>query len=180
MKTADILTIATAAFGTATLTVTAFWAAPLDAGGDADAPPPKIAKARLVCHGVELALAPAAGRTFNAGDQPEFELTAVNTTNQPATVSVCVIMTSSSLADALSRTIRMPTALWRQDQIVSLGPKETKVLALCATTNLPTKSVISVSLQDLEQKTGSPPARIMALSFSTATNMASPFVAIAQ
>ena len=95
MKTKDILTIATAALGTATLTVAAFWAGPIDAGNDADAPPAKIAKSRLVSRGVEMALAPAGGRTFKAGDQPEFELTALNTTNQPASVSVCVTMTSS-------------------------------------------------------------------------------------
>ena len=43
MKTKDLLTITTAALGTATLTVTAFCAGPMDAATDADAPPPKVA-----------------------------------------------------------------------------------------------------------------------------------------
>ena len=95
MKTKELVMIATAAFGTATLTVVMFWTSPIDAGNDADTPPPKIAKSLLVSHGIELALAPAGGRTFKAGDQPEFELTAVNTTQQPASASVWVTMTSS-------------------------------------------------------------------------------------
>jgi hypothetical protein len=96
MKTKDILTITTVALGTATLTVAAFWAGPIEAGGDADAASAKIAKPQLVSHGVEMTLAATGGRVFKAGDQPEFELTALNTTNQPASVSVCVTMTASS------------------------------------------------------------------------------------
>jgi len=180
MKTKDIVTIATAALGTATLTVTAFWAGPLDAGHDAEGPAPLAARTRLVARGVEVGLAPTGGRTFQAGDQPEFELTATNMTNQTASVSVCVTMTASSLADALSRTVRLPLVLWRQEQIVSLGPNEAKVLTLATRTNLPAKSVISVSLQDLEQKAPSPVAGIVMLSFATATNGASPFVASAR
>ena len=167
MKTKDLLTIATAALGTATLTVAAFWAGPIDAGNDADAPPPKLAKSLLISHGVELALAPAAGRTFKAGDQPEFALTALNTTSQPASASVCVTMTATAPVNKLSRAIPLPSVLWRQEQIVSLQPNETKVYVLCAKTNLPPMSVISLSLQDLDQKPARLPAGIVALSFST-------------
>jgi hypothetical protein len=177
MKTKNLLTIATAALGTAGLTVVTFWANPIDAGNDADAPPPKLAKSLLVSHGVELALAPASGRTFKAGDQPEFALTALNTTSQPASVSVCVTMIGSALAAMTSRALHMPSVLWRQEQIVSLQPNETKVYALSAHTNLPPKSVVSMSLQDLEQKATRFPAGIMALSFSTATNGPVPAVA---
>jgi hypothetical protein len=178
MKTKDILTIMTVAFGTATLTVAAFWAGSLDAGSDADAPSAKIAKPQLVSHGVELTLALAGGRVFKAGEQPEFELTALNTTNQPASVSVCVTMTSSSPADALSRVIRMPAVLWQQEQIVTLQPKETKVLALCAGTNLPPNSVISVSLREPGEKAAPFTPSIVALSFSTVVPKVLPTVAL--
>ena len=40
MKTKDMLTITTVALGTTTLTVAAFWAGPIEAGADADTPPP--------------------------------------------------------------------------------------------------------------------------------------------
>jgi hypothetical protein len=177
MKTKDLVTIASAAIGTATLTVVAFSAGSTDAGNDADVPAPKIAKPLLVSHGLELALAPAGGRTFKAGDHPEFKLTALSRTNQPARVSVCVTMTASKPADMLSRVIRMPSVLWRQEQIVSLSPNETRVYALCASTNLPAQSVISVSLQDPEQKLARSPAGVVALSFSTAAATAVPAVA---
>jgi hypothetical protein len=177
MKTKDLLTIATAALGTASLTVVTFWAGPIDAGNDADTPPPKLAKSLLISHGLELALAPAGGRTFKAGDQPDFTLTALNTTTQPASASVSVTMTASAPVNALSRAIPIPSVLWRQEQIVSLQPNETKIYALSAKTNLPPMRVISISLQDLEQKTTRFPAGIVALSFSTAPNGLVPAVA---
>ena len=180
MKTKDILTIATVALGTATLTVAAFWASPMEAGNDADAPPAKLAKARFVSHGVEMTLASADGRVFKAGDRPEFELTALNTTNQPASVSVCVSMTASSPADALSRVIRLPMVMWQQEQVVTLQPEETKVLTLCASTNLPPNSVISVSLREQDQKTAPFLPGIVALSFSTVVPKALPTVAAAR
>lgn len=167
MKTKDALTIATAALGTACLTVVTFWAGPIDAGNDAGTPPPKLAKSLLISHGVELALAPSGGGTFKAGDQPEFALTAINTTSQPASASICVTMTASAPVNKLSRAISIPLVLWRQEQIVSLQPNETRVYALAAKTNLPPMSLLSVSLQDLEQKTTTLPAGIVALSFST-------------
>jgi hypothetical protein len=180
MKTKDLVTIASAALGTATLTVVAFWAGPTDAGSDADAPPPKIAKSLLVSRGIELALAPAGGRTFKAGDQAEFELTALSTTNEAARVSVCLTMLASAPANELSRAIRLPLVLWRQEQIVSLQPNERKVYTLSASTNLPPMSVISVSLQDLEQKPTRVPAGIVALTFSTTAKGAQSAVALAK
>ena len=140
MKTKDILTITTVALGTATLTVGTFLAGPIAAGSDADTPPSDIAKSKFVSHGVELTLAPAGWRALKAGEQPEFELSALNTTNQPASVAVCVTMTASSPMDALSRVVRLPAVLWQQEQVVTLNPNETKVLALRCRTNLPRRA----------------------------------------
>jgi hypothetical protein len=174
MKTKDLLTIATVALGTTTLTVATFWAGPIDAGNDADTPSPKLARPLLISHGVELALAAAGGRTFKAGDQPEFALTATNTTNQLATVNVCVTLTASAPANPLSRVIRLPSELWRQDQVVSLRPNETRVYALCAKTNLPPASVISVSLQDLELQPPRPLAPTVAQVMQTNSPIQAP------
>ena len=178
MNTKDLLTIATAALGTATLTVVAFWAGPIDAGNDADTPPPKIAKARFVSHGIELSLAPAGGCTFKAGDQPEFELTALNTTHQAATAAITVTLSASSPPDPMARTIRLPSMLWQQDQSLTLKPSETKTLTLSARTNLPPNSVISVSLRDQNPGAGPVPAAITALSFSTLVPGARPVFAL--
>ena len=178
MTTKDLVMIGTAAIGTATLTVAAFWARPLDAGNDADTPPPKIAKPLLVTRGVELALAPAGGRVFQAGDQPAFELTALNTTHQPASVSLCVTMSTFGPVNLASRVPALPLVLWRQEQTVTLKPDETKVYSLCASTNLPAKSMVSVSLQDLDEQAARLPAGIVALRFSTAVDGSVPAVAL--
>ncbi len=177
MKAKDLLTMTTAALGTATLTVAAFWAGPIDAGNDADAPPPKVARARLVSQGVELTLATAGGRKFQAGDRPEFELTALNTTGEAAGLGVDVTMTASSPRDAMSRTIRLPSSLWQCQQFVELKPRETKVLTLCASTNLPPHSVISVSLREPPPPPGLAQSDITALTFSTGAPKAAPLVA---
>ena len=180
MKTKELVMIATAAFGTATLTVVMFWTSPIDAGNDADTPPPKIAKSLLVSHGIELALAPSGGRAFKAGDQPEFELTAVNTTQQPASASVWVTMTSSSPADMISRVGPRPKVLWQRQQIVTLPPNETKALTLGASTNLPANSVISISLGEQDPKTAPFAPGIEALGFSTVVPKALPTIASAR
>ena len=180
MQTKDVWTIAATALGTATLTVVAFWAGPIDAGNDADAPPAKIAKAKLVSHGVELTLAPAGGRVFKAGEQPGFELTALNTTTQPASAGACVTMTASAPMDALSRTVRRPSVLWQREEFVSLQPGETKVVTLCASTNLPPNSVVNVSLREPGTQPGPVPLGITALRFSTVVPKAAPVVVAAQ
>jgi len=180
MKTKDALTIATAALGTATLTVAGFWAGSLDAGSEADTPPAKIGKARLVTHGVELALGAAGDRTFKVGDEPEFELTAVNTTDRPAQVDVGVSMTATAPADAMSRTILMPWTLWQRQEWVTLGPRETKVLTLCASTNLPPNKVITVSLREAGEGAAPVLMGVTALSFSTVAPKAAPMVALAR
>ena len=185
MKTKDLMTMATVALGTATLTVMTFWSGPLEAGLEGDALAAKIAKPKLVSHGVELTLTAAEGRIFKAGDEPAFALTAVNTTGEPAAVTVRLAMTASSPADAMSRVPRMPTALWQQHQSLTLKPNETKTIVIPVPTKLPANSTMAVSLQEsdpLQAKVGaassgirpalqfgpSPQAGIVAMNFSTA------------
>ena len=145
---------------------------------EADTPPSKIAKPRFVAHGVEMTVAAVDGRVFKAGDQPAFELTALNTTDQPASASVCVTMTAASPANMISRVIRLPNVLWQQEQVVSLLPKETKILTLCVGTNLPANSLIAVSLRGPDQKAAPFPLGIVALNFSTVVPKALPAVAL--
>ena len=180
MKTRDLVTIASAALGTASLTVAAFWAGPLDAGSEADTPPAKLAKARLMTKGVELGLATADGRAFKAGEQPEFELTAVNTTDQPAEVGVAVTMTATAPASPMARTVLMPSLLWQREEIVRLEPKASKALTLRAGTNLPPNSVISVSLREPKAPVLPMLPGVTALSFSTVAAKAAPMVASAK
>ncbi len=181
MKTEDLLHIATVAIATATLTVTSFWAGPTEAGREADTPGPSISKPRLVSHGLEFTVATPGSRVFKAGDQPLFELTACNITNETATTSLSLAMNCSSVPDPLSRAIRAPAVLWTQVQSLTLKPGETKILSLEPRTRLPANSIISVVLSEAELKAhasvpgGLGQARspqtlpgIVALSFSTA------------
>jgi len=182
MKTKDILTITTVAFGTAVLTAATLWPGPMEAGIDAPAPLAKIAQPRLACHGMELTVAISGGRTFKAGEPPEFELTAVNKTDEAASAKVCVSLDCSAPANPLSRVIVMPKLLWQQEKVLTLRARETKVFALRSGITLPPNSVISVRLRNLDsdrmisaepllasglEKPQSSQYEIVALSFST-------------
>ena len=154
MKSNDVKTIVTVALSTATLTVVTFWCGPLEAGGEANVLPAQIAKPKLVSHGLEITLAAAEGQTLKGGDEPVFELTAVNPTGESASAAICVEMTASSPVDMLSRVPRRPAALWQQYLTLPLKPHETKVVTLPARTKLPVNSMIAVSLRESE----APPA----------------------
>jgi len=182
MKTQDLMTIVTAAVATASLTVMTFWSGSLNAGDDADKPAAQIAKPKLLSHGVEMTLATPEGRSFSAGEEPAFELTAVNTTGEAATASVHIAMTASSPEDRMSRVMRLPSALWQHNQLVELQAHETKVLRIPVTAKLPANSMIAVSLQDsnpapadsvspaskpLQLRAGVAHTGIVALNFST-------------
>ena len=185
MKTKDILTIATTALGTATLTV-AFLASPTTSGTDANSQAVTIAKPKLVANGIEMTLSAAEGRQFKAGDQPAFELRAVNTLNQPSEVAICASMSSTAPSDRMSRLVAMPAVLWQEHLELALRPNETKVLALAARTNLPANRSIMVVLGQVSQDaqatiaanagpaSAAPPRPIMAMAFSTVAPMAAP------
>ena len=143
----DLLTMATVALTTTILTVTGFWAAPLEAGGEAESLPQEIAKPKLVAKGVEVTLAPLSG-TKQPGDEPVFELAAVNTSTERVQLNVRLLMTSLSAADPLSRVIRMPAKLGEGEQSIVLGPKEQQAFKVATGTRLPAKNLISVTLSE--------------------------------
>jgi len=148
MKAKDFMNIASVAAGTAAVTIVTCWPGSTDAGAEQDALAAKIAKPKLVCNGVEMSLAAAGGRVFKAGDLPVFELAAVNTTAEPATVAVGVVMSASSTADALSRVIRLPAILCQEQRLIVLKPHEARTVLLSPKTKLPPNSLISVSLEE--------------------------------
>ena len=184
MKMKDLLTIVTVALGTASLTVITFSSGTLNAGDEENKLAATIAKPKLVCHGIEMTLATPAGRTFAAGEEPTWELTAVNTTGETATASVQIAMTGSSPADMMSRVPRIPSALWQQNETIVMQPYETKAIIIPVSAKLPAKSMIGVTLREVDPAAekavaASPEARrvvrlggvpqggIVALSFST-------------
>ena len=155
MKTKDLVAITTAAVATAALTVVVFSGASIEAGNDTAAAPPKFDQPKLTLHDVVLSLAPAHARVFQAGDQPVFELTAVNPTAQPATVAVCVAMTGTLQPSPMMRSLPMASLLWQGSQSLTLKPNETQTLSLPAPIALPPNQLIAVSLSDADTATAS-------------------------
>lgn len=171
MKKNDLAVIMSVALTTTILTVAAFWTTSLEAGGEAEAVAPKIAKPKLVAQGVEMTLAARDG-TARVGQEPVLELVAINTTANPADIKVHLAMNAVSLADALSRVVRMPKSIWECDQSLVLKPGEQKTLTLKTATKLPAKSMVSVMLNEVRHEAlgssaGSVQPTFAVLNFST-------------
>jgi hypothetical protein len=148
MKKKDVLWMATTALGTAALIVALFRDTPMEADVDAQRVGPPVDKPTLLSNGIELTLAPVAGRSLKAGDQPVFELRALNTTNAPGCASVVITMNASPPEARLSRTPRLPKILWQDEESFTLKAGESKVVTLLTKTELPTNSLVSVMLKE--------------------------------
>ena len=176
MQTKNLVSITTVALATALVTVVMCWSGSMEAGSGTDAAVPTIATPKLVSHGVEMTLAAAEGRIFKTGDAPAFDLKAVNTTDNPVTVQVGVVMTATAPADRMSRVLVMPTNLWQEHRELVLQPHETKQVTVATQTKLPAGKLVSVRLQastvaanqSVAQLAKAAPAGIVALNFSTA------------
>ena len=179
MNTQDFSIISSVALATATLTVAVFLPNSLDAGNDSA--PQQITQPKLVSHGVEFTLAAPNNRTFKTGDEPAFDLNAVNTSGEDAAVDVQISMTSMAPSSRFSRMPAFPQTLWQKSCSVTLKPHETKVISIATATKLPANRTIDVMLQPVNPqdanavekpatqtftKAGGPSA-IVAMSFST-------------
>jgi hypothetical protein len=169
MKMKDCLAIITVSLGTATLTVATFLANPLEAESERESRP-IIKNPKLIARGIEMTLSPADGSKLKAGDEPVFELRAINTHDKPSDAHVYVTLRSTTVANPMSRMIPSPKVLWQEKQDLTLGPKETRSFRLTTRISLPADSRISVALSESspdERRTGIEPG-IVALQFSTA------------
>jgi hypothetical protein len=131
--------------GTAAVTVATLIGNGLEAGDDNDTPRSPATRA-LVIDGIKVTLAAADSRQFQAGDQPVFELHAVNTRGTAAKAQVRLTMTSVAPASALSRIPTIPSRMWENQQSITLGANESKTIRITAQTNLPPERLISVSV----------------------------------
>ncbi len=150
MKTKDLFTIATVAFGTAAITVATFWAGSTEAGNDGDTLASKITRPAFLSHGIKLTLASAAAQLYKAGDQPAFQLTAVNTANADHAISIRLEMTAASPADMMSRVVRQPDVVWQQTESLKLKPGETRNLTLNTGKKLSEGREFAVSIQEID------------------------------
>jgi hypothetical protein len=152
MKSEDISKMASAALVTLVITLAAFGPefigfGAADAANDDSGRSTRIENPKLVAGGVEMRLASRGNLTFKDGEEPVFELTAINTTDQAATVTVEASMTSTPKPPRLSRTPARPVALWQNPITISLGPRETKIFSESTQTTLPVDSRVDVYLR---------------------------------
>ena len=189
MKIKDILTIGSVAMGTAALTVVTFWSHPINAGLESEGPITMIPQAKLVCHDIELGVTTENGKAVRDGENPRFTLTAVNKAATSQTAHICISVSKTAPASAISRTIAMPTVIWTKEQMVTLQGNESKTIPFTVWTNLPANQVVSIHLidkdPDVSVVTGGPSEfaakspvprmsrEIVAFSFVTGTNSSS-------
>jgi hypothetical protein len=166
MKTNNLLCITTAAVATAALTVAIFGGGSMEAGDDSASAGPEVAHPKLTIKGVDLSLAAAGAGVVHAGDQPTYEIKAVNTTDQPATVDVCLSMTATPPILTMSRLVRMPECIWTTNESLQLNARETKTLTVETRTGLPTNSLIAVHLSDLNANQSGQPNGIFVSNIS--------------
>jgi hypothetical protein len=185
MKKKDVLTITTVALGTAALTVVTFWSGPIDAGTDPEGPAVKIVQPKCITGGMEWSLNYPGKQQIKVGDQPQFELTAVNLSKERKTANICVVMTGTAPASPFARTITMPSVIWQHDRTLTLNAGEKRSITLPATSSIPGNQLISVQLAENKKNTaGAPdltplstftlpelaPRAVVAFTFSTITN----------
>ncbi len=182
MKTRNILTITSVAIGTAALTVATFWSGPIEAGADDDGPHAQIEQPTLTCSGVQLSAKPAGDQAIKAGDQPQFKLTAVNSTSETKTANFQVALTCTAPISPLSRAIPVPETVWHEDETLTLKAGEKRTVLLKPRTSIAANKAFTVYL--VKTSTTSPtPAlasvpkffqpgaqSVAACTFSTATN----------
>ena len=120
-------------------------------------------------------------QTFKAGDEPAFDLKAVNTSGKDVDAVVLVSMTAMAPSSMRSRMLALPQMLWQKSCPLTLKPNETKIISLATATKLPPNSTINVRLQPVDPPAASAnkpsdgpvpvkinaPSAIVALSFST-------------
>jgi hypothetical protein len=150
MKAKDLLTITTVALGTAALAVAAFSGGSMEAGNGADGVAAQITRPKLLSHGVEITLASTDNHVFKAGDEPTFDLNAVNTTPAPETVCIRLVMNASSFQDMISRVARPAAPIWQNTLTLNLNPGQTKTLPLATHVKIAPNQMVSVLLQEVD------------------------------
>jgi len=172
VKAEHIKTIVTTAAATAAIALAALWPAFLNGADDGNAVTPSIKTPRFVQGTVEFTLAlPDTQQTFKAGDEPAFDLVAVNTGDQPATAAVEAVMMSTTVPPPRSRTPGRQMTVWHEPLTVVLGPHETKTFKTETNTAVPDNSKMSIYLHSVTQSPGEDSRLVSMLSFSTATDV---------
>jgi len=147
MKLRSVLTVLGTAAVTAALTV--FLAAPW-VEGVAQAGPtvkPVIARPQLTSQGCTFTLKTDKA-SYEAGESPVIEVTAVNPTNKPVSATVWVTISATSPMSPMSRMLPRPSTLWSQEFAFSLKADETKSMKFTCQAKLPPLHDVRIVLSD--------------------------------
>jgi hypothetical protein len=127
MKLRNVLTVLGTAVVTAALTLAllAPWGGSVQAG---PAVHPTIAQPQLTSQGCAFTLKTDKA-TYEAGQSPAVEVTAVNPTDKPVSASVWVTVTSTTPTSRMSRMLPMPLTLWSHEYTFTLASDERKSLS---------------------------------------------------
>jgi len=167
MKAEDVSKMVSAALITFVIALAAFWPVFINATDEGNSVSPKIADPRVAAGGVEMKLKAAGNRTFKEGEEPIFELTAVNTTDQPTSVTVGTLMTATPAVDRRSRTLAMAVPLWQDLRTITLGPRQTQIITESTNATLQPNKKIDVYLGLANAAPNSRAGLVSMLSFST-------------
>jgi hypothetical protein len=140
----NILIVAGVAVATTLLALALFLPTNLSAV-DTPAPAAAIEQPTLTCDGVKLTVKSSAA-IYRAGEMAVLELTAVNTTGKPVTLTPALRMTSAARPSELSRAMPMPKQVWQTEQTLSLKPGEVRTVGLNPNVPLTGPSTVSVTV----------------------------------
>jgi hypothetical protein len=143
--TKDFLAAIAVAAATAAATLAVLWPAPIEAVN----PPPGAVQNRvqptLKASGCELTVT-ASSAKYQPGEMAALELTAVNKTDQPVSLTVVLKMTSQAPNSERSRLVLPPRQVWQGECSFSLEPLQRRVLPVTTDVPLPPGSMVSVTV----------------------------------
>ena len=145
MKIKDALIIGAIAGTTMAVTLAVLLPARVDAGAQAAAVKPLIARPKLVAAGCTFTLK-TDKQAYKPGEAPRVTIRAANPTDKPVRKDIFVSMSGISAASRMSRMPVMPRSLWRHKCPVSLKPGETKTICLDTGTKLPAGTIITIAM----------------------------------
>ncbi len=137
-----VLAWATATF---VMTLAVFMPGSLDAVSSAVKP--EITHPKLTVKGVELTLSLAGGETaVKAGDQPTVEIDVVNPTENVVDLKVDLRMTAVSPMSEDSRSMPMPTEVWKDQRPLELEPFQAIVVNIPTGTKIPAGKYVAITM----------------------------------
>jgi hypothetical protein len=150
MKVQNVFAVLAVALATMAFTLVAVGPWNVGVSADAKAVSPRIVQPKFASHGCEFTLkTPKA--TYQPGEPPVIDVTAVNTTGKDAEATVWISLMTTQVPSPLARALPIPRVAWSKSWCVSLKPGETKTTSLTADVKLDAKQNVTITIGDKKQ-----------------------------